>query len=680
MELCKAFPMKHEDNTKETLTDKSQASNEALRLYAALVRQLYKHAPIGIVATIANSFILTFILWNVIPHSILISWLSATVSISFLRYLSLCKYWRSSPTSAEACRWATWFIIGIALSGIVWGSAGIFLFSVDSIAHQVFLAFVIGGMVAAAAGTFSIIMKAFLAYSLPALAPIIMRFFVIGDDIHLAMGAMTLLFGLLMFFTAKRVNAAIVSSLKLQFEHSDLINHLAAEKECIEKLNESLNSEVTERKRVEEKLSYRVEFESLITTISTRFIALASDEINIGINQALQEIGEFANVDRSYVFLFSEDATKMDNTHEWCAEGIEPQIDNFKELSVDVFPWWMEKLNRFDNIHIPCVSDLPPEAGAEKEILQPQNIQSLFVVPMVYGGALVGFLGFDFMRVERTWTEEIIALLRVVGEIFVNALRHKRADEKIRNTLTELQEMQDMLVQSEKLAAIGRLTAGVTHEILNPVNIVSMKLQLLQMTAGLLPEAMAEIDICKAQLERIVNILKNLGRFSRIPEKQMHMEDLNNVIENVLALCAPQFKVEDIKTDVRYQPNLPMILLDRERIEKIILNIISNAVAAMKDQERKIIKIITKAEPSLKSPEYIRLIISDTGIGIKNEDLFRLFDPFFTTKNAGEGTGLGLFISYGIIQDYGGKLWAENNKSGGASFIIELPIVKDHDN
>ena len=243
--------MKHEDNTKETLTDKSQASNEALRLYAALVRQLYKHAPIGIVATIANSFILTFILWNVIPHSILISWLSATVSISFLRYLSLCKYWRSSPTSAEACRWATWFIIGIALSGIVWGFAGIFLFSVDSIAHQVFLAFVIGGMVAAAAGTFSIIMKAFLAYSLPALAPIIMRFFVIGDDIHLAMGAMTLLFGLLMFFTAKRINAAIVSSLKLRFENRDLVESLAVEKKRLEILNTEYADEIVQRKQTE---------------------------------------------------------------------------------------------------------------------------------------------------------------------------------------------------------------------------------------------------------------------------------------------------------------------------------------------------------------------------------------------------------------------------------------------
>lgn len=267
----------------------------------------------------------------------------------------------------------------------------------------------------------------------------------------------------------------------------------------------------------------------------------------------------------------------------------------------------------------------------------------------------------------------------IMGNI-VDITKLKHAEKETKNTLTKLQEMQDMLVQSEKLAAIGRLTAGVTHEILNPVNIISMKLQLLQRIAKLSPDEMTEIDICKVQLERIVHITKDLSHFSRIHEKQMYMDDLNNVIENVLALYAPQFKVEDIKTDVQCQPDLPMILLNKERIEQVILNIISNAVAAIKDQERKIIKIITKVEPSLKSPEYIKLIISDTGIGIKNEDLYRLFDPFFTTKNAEEGTGLGLFISYGIIQDHGGKLWAENNKSGGASFIIEFPIVKDDDN
>ena len=186
-----------------------------------------------------------------------------------------------------------------------------------------------------------------------------------------------------------------------------------------------------ERKRAEEALRHLVEFEGIITALSTNFINLASDEIDDGINQALRTTGEFGGVDRSYVFLFSGDGTKMDNTHEWCAEGIEPQIDNLKGLPVEDFPWWMDKLNRFENVYISRVADLPPGANIVKEILQPQGIQSLIVVPMVYGGSLIGYLGFDSVRTEKRWSKESIALLKIVGEIFVNALKRKKVEEAL---------------------------------------------------------------------------------------------------------------------------------------------------------------------------------------------------------------------------------------------------------
>lgn len=193
-----------------------------------------------------------------------------------------------------------------------------------------------------------------------------------------------------------------------------------------------IGKDITERKRAEKLLQYRTDFDNLITAISTNFINLPPEEIDRSINHALQEIGEFAGVDRSYTFLLTDNKSKMDNTHEWCTKEIEPQIDNLKGLSVEILPWWMEKLNRFEKIHIPRVADLPPEASAEKEILQEQDIQSLVVVPMVYGGSLVGFLGFDSVKIEKTWSEEIIGLLKIVGEIFTNALIGKWAEEKLR--------------------------------------------------------------------------------------------------------------------------------------------------------------------------------------------------------------------------------------------------------
>jgi signal transduction histidine kinase len=235
----------------------------------------------------------------------------------------------------------------------------------------------------------------------------------------------------------------------------------------------------------------------------------------------------------------------------------------------------------------------------------------------------------------------------------------------------ELQKTKDMLVQSEKLAAIGRLTAGVAHEILNPVNIISMRLQLLKMTEDLSDRAREAIRICESQLSRIIEITKDLGQFSRIHEKQITMCDLKDVIGHVLTLGAPQLKKEGITIDVQYHRGLPLIPLDKNRIEQVILNIISNATAAMTGQATKVLRIRTKPA----SKDHVLILISDTGTGIDQGDITRIFDPFFTTKRPDQGTGLGLFISYNIIQGHGGRIWAENNECEGASFFIELPVI-----
>ena len=187
----------------------------------------------------------------------------------------------------------------------------------------------------------------------------------------------------------------------------------------------------TDRKRAEEALQYRVEIERLITTISTKFINLAADEVDSAINNALRAIGEFAGVARSYVFLLCDNGTKMDNTHEWRTEGMEPRIQKLKGVSVDDLPWALEELKRVEAIHIPCLANPPTEASIEKELWELQDIQSLIVVPMICGGSLVGFLGFDSTRGPRIWTEDIIVLLKIVGEIFANALERRRTEQAL---------------------------------------------------------------------------------------------------------------------------------------------------------------------------------------------------------------------------------------------------------
>lgn len=199
-----------------------------------------------------------------------------------------------------------------------------------------------------------------------------------------------------------------------------------------------ISRDITERMRAEEALEYRVRFGNLISSLSTHFINLASDEIDEGINYALKAIGEFAEVDRSYIFLYRDSGRIVDNTHEWCASGVEPQIHRLKGQLVDDFPWLMGKLKRGEVVHVPRVSDLPPEASAEKKEFEFQDIRSLVIVSLVFGGSPIGFLGFDSVRTEKTWSEDTIELLKIVGEMFANALERKRTEETLKESFAQL--------------------------------------------------------------------------------------------------------------------------------------------------------------------------------------------------------------------------------------------------
>jgi len=216
-----------------------------------------------------------------------------------------------------------------------------------------------------------------------------------------------------------------------------------------------LREENAERRKAEEALRYRGELEKLIMTISTNFIDLAPDQIDDGIRHALELISRFAAVDRSYLFLFSEDGTRMDNTHEWCARGVAPQMERLKGIRVDeALPWFASIIKRHDVIHVPRVADLPPEAQSEKKEFQLEGIQSLLIVPLVYGTSLIGFLGFDSVRAEKHWTEEIVTLLKIAGEIFTNALERKRVEEELRKSRGEAQRLAR---ENAIVAEIGRI-------------------------------------------------------------------------------------------------------------------------------------------------------------------------------------------------------------------------------
>lgn len=197
--------------------------------------------------------------------------------------------------------------------------------------------------------------------------------------------------------------------------------------------------DISELKNVEKDLKYRLEFEKIIMDVSASFIDIGISKVDENITETMHLVGDFAGVDRSYVFLFYDNKEKMDNTHEWCAKGIEPQIENLKGLDVSEFPWWMKNLNKSKTIHVPVVSELPPEANNEKEILESQNIKSVVVVPLIADKNLIGFLGFDSVHKPLIWPDDILYLLRIVGDIISSAISQKNAKEELQKSKEELE-------------------------------------------------------------------------------------------------------------------------------------------------------------------------------------------------------------------------------------------------
>lgn len=319
------------------------------------------------------------------------------------------------------------------------------------------------------------------------------------------------------------------------------------------------------------------------------------------------------------------------------------------------------------------------------EGMQAMNVMSVMCVPLKYEGETRGIIYVDSIGLPYAFRKEDLQLLGGLADTAAVAIQNaqlydglkkelderRRAEEALGKTGQELQETRDMLVQSEKLAAIGRLSAAVAHEILNPINIISMRLQLLEQKEDLSRAVEDTLTICKNQLNRIVEFTEDLGQFSRRSKKHISMNNLNDIIQHTLVLSDPQFKEYDIKTDVKYDTALPLIPLDKDRIEQVIFNLIYNATEAMAGKKTRVLEITT----GLSAPgDYVQVIISDTGTGIEDSHMDKVFDPFFTTKDPGQGTGLGLFISYSIIHEHAGRMWAENNEWGGASFFIQLPV------
>ncbi len=192
-----------------------------------------------------------------------------------------------------------------------------------------------------------------------------------------------------------------------------------------------------QRERATAALSRQLVLEQLIAEISTRFINVPILQLEEEISEAIMRIGQFTGVDRSYVFRISADGRRMDNTHEWCAEGIDSHVARLQGLQVDEFGYSLKRLSKGEVFHVPDVSALPSEARHERIEFESEGIRTLVNVPIMARQHIIGFLGFDAVRAPKRWAEEDIRLLKLVGEIFANALDRKAVEQRLQDSLED---------------------------------------------------------------------------------------------------------------------------------------------------------------------------------------------------------------------------------------------------
>lgn len=261
------------------------------KLRTEQVKLLFSHSPPMMLASMANSIALTLILWKVTSHLLLTGWLTLALLEIWLRFRLLKLYRNTSDSGVNTSRWTVLFLVSLAGSGIIMGSAGILLFPAHSFVHQAFIAFLLGGLIAGAAGAYSVMIEAYLVFSLPTMAPLIVRMFMQGGEVYLAMGGMLALLFALMLLTAYSVHKTTVQSLELRFENTTLIGGLTAAKEEAEKAADALRLQVAERLETEKALQQSEQkFRSLVETMNEGLGVLDERGYIIYVNDKLCEM------------------------------------------------------------------------------------------------------------------------------------------------------------------------------------------------------------------------------------------------------------------------------------------------------------------------------------------------------------------------------------------------------
>ncbi len=248
---------------------------------------------------------------------------------------------------------------------------------------------------------------------------------------------------------------------------------------------------------------------------------------------------------------------------------------------------------------------------------------------------------------------------------------------RVEEKTAEITRQMRKLELSERLATLGKVASGIAHEINNPLSIILNRIECMEADAAqsTIPDEVArDLVTIRSQAERISRVTRSILTFSRGTVSMLKPLDLNCVARTCVAMAGERVAALSVRIDADLAPELPPVMGDRDRLETVLLNVLNNAIDAVIACGDHGVVTVRTAWMQLNGDEWVRVSVSDNGAGVPAGIVDRIFDPFFTTKPAGQGTGLGLFLSYGIVSDHRGRIEVRND-TVGAVFDVYLPAV-----
>jgi two-component system, cell cycle sensor histidine kinase and response regulator CckA len=594
------------------------ATRQAEHIQAELIHLIYKQSYIGITITAINAAALTYLMWHEVDHRNLSFWFSSMLLVTGLRAVLVHQYHHLRASAHQAKRWGHMNIIGLALTGVLWGGTMVITFPSDSLTHQLCIALLLCGIIATAISIYAVVPSAVIAFSLPIFLAWILRFLTFSDPIHIVIAGMAMLYMGIIVLTSHHIARTRRQLIIARF---NLANRVTERSQELKESNGYLQTEINERKIVEERLRQeRDRLEIITTTIGAGLAVISKKYRLLWTNRIFEDIFGEGKANPCYAAQFQRDSIcEICGARGVFEEGSEKVVHERECLNGDGKPMWFQ----------------------------------IVTTPI---------------RNEEGRIRAALALVLPITE-------RKEAEAAQLRMTQKLQE-------ARKTEAIAKLAGGIAHQFNNALAVITGNIELLEYDYQSDEHIKSFASPILKASKKMARLTSQLLAYAQGGKYKEHPTNLGEVVETTIGLIKHTI-AKTIRLNMVLNPNLPKVRIDTTQIQMVISSIVSNAVEAT--EHIGLINIFCKSVTvtlenrfmyhNIPPGKYVAFITADNGIGMDHQTQKRIFEPFFTTKF--EGRGLGMAAVYGIIKNHTGHIYITSEPGKGTEVSIYLPAVEE---